>query len=67
MIELLNQNSYGYLFSMITRKSIWQDKLLRTDIYFLEDEEVLLRLFVACKKIVFHLIYCTTIFNVKVL
>lgn len=53
IIELLSQNSYGYLFSTITRRSIWQDKLLRTDIYFLEDEEVLLRLFMACKKIVF--------------
>lgn len=53
MIDLLNQNSYGYLFGTITRRSIWQNKLLRTDIYFLEDEEILLRLFMECKKIVF--------------
>lgn len=53
MIELLNQNSYGYLFSTIAKKSLWQNKLLRTDIYFLEDEEILLRLFMECEKVLF--------------
>lgn len=53
MINLLNRNCYGFLFGTITRRAIWQNKLLRTDIYFLEDEEILLRLFMECRKIVF--------------
>lgn len=51
--KLLNQNSYGYLFSTITKRSIWADKMLNSDLYFLEDEEILIRLFLDSTNVLF--------------
>ncbi|MFT9266293.1 glycosyltransferase family 2 protein [Oenococcus sp.] len=42
--KILQQSGYGFLFAVIAKRAMWQDIFLNEDIYFLEDEEVLVRM-----------------------
>ncbi|ABJ62524.1 glycosyltransferase family A protein [Leuconostoc mesenteroides] len=56
--RLIGQLSYGYLFSTISKARLWNNQRLDEQLYFLEDEEILLRVLLQSKNVYYSSITC---------